>query len=71
MDTRGYWGMNTNAKIILITAYGMEKTLITEPGIIRFKLNVHSHAVEVRYIHTQIVDQNYELLITLIYIWIN
>ena len=71
MDTRGYLGMNTNAKIILITAYGLEKTRIIEPGIIRFKLNVHSHAVEVRYIHTRIVDQNYELLITLIYIWIN
>ena len=60
MDTK-----HTNAKIIPITARKVEN------GMMRLKLNVHLHAQEVRYIHTQIVDQNYELLITLIYIWIN
>ena len=57
MDTRGYWGMNTNAKIILITA--CEK----DPGTIRSDFNVYLHAVEVRYTHTRIVGQNHELLI--------
>ena len=58
MDTsHHYLFINTNAKIILITA--CEK----DPGTIRLDCNVYLHAVEVRYIHTQIVGQNYELFI--------
>jgi len=64
MDTsHHYLFLNTNAKIILITACEQD------PGTIRSDFNVYLHAVEVRYIHTQIVDQSYELLITLIYIY--
>ena len=50
MDT-----MDTNVKIILITAQKMET------GMMRLELNVEQHAREVRYKHTQIVGCNYVL----------
>ena len=49
--------MDTNAKIIPITAQKVEL------GIVRLELNVYLPAIEVRYIHTRMDGQNYEFLI--------